>query len=265
MTENTATDLRTWAREDLVRTARAAGELWNSTSGDDPYDVLSELQKALLDRAAAGYLAADQAADMADMAAEMYAACDHATACGCTGLLAAELIAEFGISQGEADQAAARLWDEQGEPASTTPVADALAEVDQAQSSLPVNVLRSATAELVALRKLADAVRSHGIGADLGAHRAGEPAVPVPGVTVSDGFTVIAVMPAELVNSWYVAAADDHGRAGTWAVTPAAAGGLHFSSRHLFESSRSIGRGNRAKALDHLAERASLRVHTPPF
>jgi hypothetical protein len=34
----------------------AAGELWASTNGDDPYDVLSAIQRAALDRAATAYL-----------------------------------------------------------------------------------------------------------------------------------------------------------------------------------------------------------------
>lgn len=56
------------------------------------------------------------------------------------------------------------------EQASTTPVADALQEVDQAGTEYGVP-----SAELLALRKLAAAVRSHGIGADLGQRREQDP------------------------------------------------------------------------------------------
>jgi hypothetical protein len=49
-------DLRSWTLEDLLALARTAGELWDSTGREDPYDVLSARQRALLDRAAASYL-----------------------------------------------------------------------------------------------------------------------------------------------------------------------------------------------------------------
>jgi len=57
---NDPSDLRSWPAEDLLILARAAGELWASTGRDDPYDVLSERQRQLLDRAAASYLVAEQ-------------------------------------------------------------------------------------------------------------------------------------------------------------------------------------------------------------
>jgi len=53
-------------------------------------------------------------------------------------------------------------------PASTTPVADALAEVNHWQAKRVIISHPSGEGELAALRKLADAVRSHGIGAELG-------------------------------------------------------------------------------------------------
>lgn len=53
-------DLRSWTREDLLILARAAGQLWDSTGRDDPYEVLSDYQATLFNRAAAGYLIAEQ-------------------------------------------------------------------------------------------------------------------------------------------------------------------------------------------------------------
>jgi len=53
-------DLRSWPLEDLLVLARAAGQLWDSTGRDDQYDVLSDRQRALFDRAAASYLIAEQ-------------------------------------------------------------------------------------------------------------------------------------------------------------------------------------------------------------
>jgi hypothetical protein len=53
-------DLRGWPREDLLVLARAAGMLWYSTGGNDPYDVLSDDQRELLHRAAGSYLTAEQ-------------------------------------------------------------------------------------------------------------------------------------------------------------------------------------------------------------
>lgn len=51
-------DLRNWPAEDLLRLARAAGQLWHSTGGSDPHDVLNDRQRTLFDRAAASYLTA---------------------------------------------------------------------------------------------------------------------------------------------------------------------------------------------------------------
>jgi hypothetical protein len=44
--------LRSWHASTLALTLRAAGILWQSTGGADPYDVLSSVQRARLDRAA---------------------------------------------------------------------------------------------------------------------------------------------------------------------------------------------------------------------
>jgi hypothetical protein len=53
-------NLRTWPAEDLLVLARAAGMLWDSTGRGDPYDVLNDRQRQLMDRAAASYLVAEQ-------------------------------------------------------------------------------------------------------------------------------------------------------------------------------------------------------------
>jgi hypothetical protein len=53
-------DLRSWPMEDLLILARATGQLWDSTGRGDPYDVLSDRQRQLMDLAAAGYLVAEQ-------------------------------------------------------------------------------------------------------------------------------------------------------------------------------------------------------------
>lgn len=51
--------LRIWHTATLVITLRAAGILWQSTAGADPYDVLSSIQRARLDRAALLVVTAD--------------------------------------------------------------------------------------------------------------------------------------------------------------------------------------------------------------
>jgi hypothetical protein len=51
--------LYTWDTATLVSTLRAAGILWQSTAGADPYDVLSSVQRARLDRAALLVVTAD--------------------------------------------------------------------------------------------------------------------------------------------------------------------------------------------------------------
>ena len=53
-----AGDLRSWTREDLLILARAAGQLWGTLVPYDPYDVLNDRQRMLLDRAALSYLPA---------------------------------------------------------------------------------------------------------------------------------------------------------------------------------------------------------------
>jgi hypothetical protein len=45
-------DARGWSPDDLLLGVYTAAELWHSTSGSDPYDVLSDRQRELLDRAA---------------------------------------------------------------------------------------------------------------------------------------------------------------------------------------------------------------------
>lgn len=88
------------------------------------------------------------------------------------------------------------------EQASSTPVADALAEVNRVQAErertlTPPQGRPWSAWELDALRKLADAVRSHGIGAELGQLREQRATVPdmrvdlaVGGPGVYDGITV---------------------------------------------------------------------------
>jgi hypothetical protein len=59
-------DLRDWGQEDLLVLARAAGMLWDSTSRQDPLDVLSGHQIELLKLASHAYLPApEQAAENA--------------------------------------------------------------------------------------------------------------------------------------------------------------------------------------------------------
>jgi hypothetical protein len=59
-----------------------------------------------------------------------------------------------------------------------TPVADALTEVNYWQAKRVIVSHPSGEGELAALRKLADAVRSHGIGAELGQLRQARAFVP---------------------------------------------------------------------------------------
>lgn len=58
-TEQKKSGVTGFSSEELRMLVRAAGELWESTDGDDPYDVLSKAQKAILDRAASYYAADD--------------------------------------------------------------------------------------------------------------------------------------------------------------------------------------------------------------
>lgn len=82
--------------------------------------------------------------------------------CGCPQAAPADQPAYHeALAQLAADDAARAALE-----ASPTPVSDALQAVDQAGTEYGVP-----SAELMALRKLAGAVRSHGIGADLGARR----------------------------------------------------------------------------------------------
>lgn len=68
------------------------------------------------------------------------------------------------------------------EPAPSTPVADALQRVDQARAEYIAAGYHGTDEYLDELEKLADAVRSHGIGAELGQLREqrAEPAPPLP-------------------------------------------------------------------------------------
>jgi hypothetical protein len=61
---------RTWSPRSLARTLRAGGILWQSTGQDDPYDVLSTIQKGRLDRAELLVLTADDLARLSDDAPE---------------------------------------------------------------------------------------------------------------------------------------------------------------------------------------------------
>lgn len=114
-------DLRTWSAESLLVAVRAAGELWASTDCADPYDVLSSVQRGLLDDAAACYLTA-QGSEHYDATVTVPAAVA-------------------------------------GMPGSSTPVADMLAGVDHAQNG-PSGFGLGMAHELAALRDLAEAVRA---------------------------------------------------------------------------------------------------------
>lgn len=57
---------RTWPPRSLALTLRAGGILWQSTGRDDPYDVLSTVQKGRLDRAALLAVTPDDLARLSD-------------------------------------------------------------------------------------------------------------------------------------------------------------------------------------------------------
>jgi hypothetical protein len=59
-----------WSPRALALTLRAAGILWQSTGGADPYDVLSAVQKGRLDRAETLILTADDLARLSPEAPE---------------------------------------------------------------------------------------------------------------------------------------------------------------------------------------------------
>lgn len=137
-----------------------------------------------------------------------------------------------------------------------TPVADALTEVNRAQADGGFAPDGTTRPHLVkALHALADAVRSHGIGAELGQLRERRTtAPPVPGVTRVDGHTVIAVLPGVRDLAWYVAAEAGEGMwsAGHMFVE---AGRLAYEPSGLY--------GSKRRALQVLAELAGIAQVAP--
>jgi len=160
-----------------------------------------------------------------------------------------------------------------------TPVADALAVVDDNRRELLTamghyagegDVSSERDAYLGALENLADAVRSHGIGAELGQLRERRNmAPPVPGFTRPlPPYTVRAVLPRYDAEGrhlgWYIAADNSCGEWITWRAWEGEGGVLMCDQPHTISGPGCDVARHRAAALAELAERARL-AYAPPF
>jgi hypothetical protein len=137
-----------WTPAELRAVVLTAGEIADAygtgVDGLDGSDILSTRQRELLERAAQAFRV--EGAEDEPAPADHLVTIEHAMAC-CTSAIGPVCRHR------------------------TTPVADALQEVDHWQAKGVLISHPSGEGEIAALRKLADAVRSHGIGADLAAKR----------------------------------------------------------------------------------------------
>jgi hypothetical protein len=147
-----------------------------------------------------------------------------------------------------------------------TPVADALAGVNAVQGE-PGKFGLGPARELAALRDLADAVRSHGIVAELGQLREQRnTAPPVPGVTRPlPPYTVRAVLPRYDADGhqlgWWLAADNACGEWITWRAWEAGDGQLMCDQARAF-TGRDVAE-LRMAALAHLARLAAAPCPRP--
>lgn len=156
-----------WTPEDLRAVVLTAGEIADAYGTDvdslDGDDILSTRQRELLERAAQAFRAEGAEDEPVPAEALTRAAEQVEQATGADFDTAAQLAGHAMACCTSAIGPVCRHR--------TTPVADALQEVSYWQAKGVIVSHPSGDGELAALRRLADAVRSHGIGADLAARR----------------------------------------------------------------------------------------------